>query len=68
MIAEASAAPVQRNAKVNPEPVVEQAADRTTLPEQHQQREADDDRRQYQRKVNDGVDQVLPGKSSRANP
>ena len=49
------------------EPFVEQASDRPALAEQHEQREAHDDRRQHQGQMNEGVDQYLAGKRARAS-
>ena len=67
-MAEASAAPVQRKAKTIPQPVVEHAADRSTLAEQHQQCKAHDHRGQYERQVDDRVDQRLPRKGKARQP
>ena len=45
------------------EPFVEPASDRTVLAEQHKEREADDDGREHERKVNESVEQDLSGKA-----
>ena len=62
MIADASAAPVQRNANTMPNQWSSQTADGTALAEQHQQRKADDNRRQDEWQMDDGVDERLAGK------
>ena len=57
---ERRAGPAER--EHDPEPFVEQAPDGAALAEEHQQRKADDHRRQHERKVDDRIDHRLPGK------
>ena len=56
---ERGAGPAER--EDDSEPFVEQAADRSALAEEHEKREADDDRRQHERQMHDGVDQDFAG-------
>ena len=66
MIAEASAAPVQRNANTMPNHSLSMP-DRAAFAEQQEKRETDDDRRQHQGQMHEHVDECLPGNRARAS-
>ena len=62
MIAAASAAPVQRNANTMPNQSASHAPSTPLVAEEQQQGEADDDRRQHQRQMDERIEQRLAGK------